>query len=130
MRQYPISPLIYPVGDQLAVIPSYTGDGMSIALHSGSAAARAVLNGTPAGKFQRSKISGLRRQMLWARAGNLLFSTLPAQVMTGAIAKLLPRAAPKLITHIVNATRVRGFELPQPTARQSWDVACATLTCW
>jgi flavin-dependent dehydrogenase len=117
MRQNPISPLIYPVGDQLAVIPSYTGDGMSIALHSGIAAARAILNGTPAGEFQHSMASGLRRQMLWARAGNLLFSTSPAQIMTGGIAKLLPRAAPKVITFIVNATRMRSFELPQLIAR-------------
>ena len=118
MRQYPISPLIYPVGDQLAVIPSYTGDGMSIALHSGIAAARAILDGTPAGEFQHSIVRGLRRQMLWARAGNLLFGTSPAQAMTGAIAKAFPWAVPKLITFIVNATRMRSFKLPPPIPRQ------------
>ena len=54
--------------------------------------------------------------MIWARAGNLLFSTSPAQVMSGAIAKALPRAAPKLITFIINATRMRGFEPPRLVA--------------
>jgi len=38
-------PNLYRLGDQAAVIPSFTGDGMSIALHSGRLAARAVLEG-------------------------------------------------------------------------------------
>jgi flavin-dependent dehydrogenase len=114
LRKHPISPLIYPVGDQLAVIPAYTGDGISIALYSGITAAHAILLGMPSGEFQSSMISGLRRQMLWARAGNLLFSTPRAQVMTGAIAKLLPRASSKLMTFIVNATRMRSLKLPRP----------------
>ena len=48
LRREPISPAIFPVGDQLAVIPSFTGDGMSIALFSGIAAAQAVLAGESA----------------------------------------------------------------------------------
>jgi flavin-dependent dehydrogenase len=112
LRRRAISQFIYPIGDQLAVIPSYTGDGMSIALHSGIAAARAILDETPAGEFQTTITSGLRPQMIWARAGNLLFSTATAQRLTAAIGKALPWTMPKLIAFVVNVTRLRGFEPP------------------
>jgi menaquinone-9 beta-reductase len=45
LRHQAIAPNIFPVGDQLAVIASFTGDGMTIALYSGIAAAQAVLAG-------------------------------------------------------------------------------------
>ena len=41
LRRVVISDAVYPLGDQLVVIPSYTGDGTSIALHTGMAAAHA-----------------------------------------------------------------------------------------
>jgi flavin-dependent dehydrogenase len=110
LRRHAISPFIYPIGDQLAVIPSYTGDGMSIALHSGIAAARAILNETPAGEFQHTMISELSPQMMWARAGNLLLSTSAGQRLSAVMAKVLPYAAPRLIPFVINATRLRGFD--------------------
>jgi hypothetical protein len=55
LRQAPTGPSIFPVGDQLAVVPSFTGDGMAIALYSGLAAAQAVLEGaTPLPASARS----------------------------------------------------------------------------
>ena len=45
LRREALSPAIFPIGDQIAVIPSFTGDGMSIALLSGIDAAQAVLAG-------------------------------------------------------------------------------------
>jgi flavin-dependent dehydrogenase len=36
---------LWRVGDQFAVIPSFTGDGMAIALHSGALAAQMILRG-------------------------------------------------------------------------------------
>ncbi len=45
LRSEPLGSSIYPVGDQLAVIPSFIGDGTALALASGIAAARAVLQG-------------------------------------------------------------------------------------
>jgi menaquinone-9 beta-reductase len=41
------------VGDQAAVIPSFTGDGMAIALHSGALAAEMCLDGRSADQHQR-----------------------------------------------------------------------------
>jgi menaquinone-9 beta-reductase len=43
---------VWALGDQAAVIPSFTGDGMSIALHSGCLAATMYLQGKSAEQFQ------------------------------------------------------------------------------
>jgi flavin-dependent dehydrogenase len=52
---------VWALGDQAAVIPSFTGDGMSIALHSGCLAAAMYLRGETAEQFQerlRGEVSG------------------------------------------------------------------------
>ena len=51
---------LWAVGDQAAVIPSFSGDGMSIALHSGVRAARMFLAGRTAGEYQRELGGALR----------------------------------------------------------------------
>jgi len=54
---------IYCIGDQAAVIPSFTGDGISIALHTARCAAAAYLAAVPAPIFQAKLRSGLLSQM-------------------------------------------------------------------
>ena len=54
---------LWRLGDQAAVIPSFTGDGMSIALHSGALAARKFLSGAQAEDFQRELAASLRGGM-------------------------------------------------------------------
>ncbi|HQT76605.1 MAG: hypothetical protein B7Z80_10615 [Rhodospirillales bacterium 20-64-7] len=54
---------LFRLGDQGAVIPSLTGDGMSIALHSGSSAANAWVAGIDAAIWQRSLARTLAPQM-------------------------------------------------------------------
>src|SRR6201986_3326644 len=51
------------IGDQAAVIPSFTGDGISIALHTARCAAAAYLAGEPAPVFQPKLRSALLTQM-------------------------------------------------------------------
>ena len=51
-RRQAVASNVYAVGDQLAVIHSFTGDGTSIALMSGVAAAQALAAGRPAEAFQ------------------------------------------------------------------------------
>jgi hypothetical protein len=46
VRRAAIADNVFPIGDQLGVIPSFTGDGMCLALSSAMAAARAVLDGS------------------------------------------------------------------------------------
>ena len=54
---------LYCIGDQAAVIPSFTGDGISIALHTAHRAVAACLAGEPAPLFQATLRSALRAQM-------------------------------------------------------------------
>jgi menaquinone-9 beta-reductase len=54
---------LYCIGDQAAVIPSFTGDGISIALHTARRAVAAYLGGEPAPLFQAGLRSALLPQM-------------------------------------------------------------------
>ncbi len=54
---------LYCIGDQAAVIPSFTGDGISIALHTARRAVAAYLAGEPAPSFQAKLRSTLIGQM-------------------------------------------------------------------
>jgi flavin-dependent dehydrogenase len=54
---------LYCIGDQAAVIPSFTGDGISIALHTARCAAAAYLRAVPAPIFQANLRSALLAQM-------------------------------------------------------------------
>jgi len=54
---------LYCIGDQAAVIPSFTGDGISIALHTARCAAGAYIAGVPATEFQAKLRTSLVAQM-------------------------------------------------------------------
>jgi flavin-dependent dehydrogenase len=54
---------LYCIGDQAAVIPSFTGDGISIALYTARCAVAACLAAEPAPLFQAKLRSALRLQM-------------------------------------------------------------------
>lgn len=107
LRETVVADTIYPVGDQLVVIPSYTGDGTSIALHTGMAAARAVLDGKTAWQFQASALAKLKPQIAWAKFANVAFANTTAQRLTGAVARLAPWALPPAATFIATRTRLR-----------------------
>jgi flavin-dependent dehydrogenase len=108
-RHAGIAPNVFAVGDQLAVIPSFTGDGTSLALASGIGAARAVLRGQPAGAFQGAFLADVRGQFFWAQAVDAVFKTaLTRRIGVGAAAML-----PSLVRGIASLTRLR---VPSPTA--------------
>ena len=50
---------VYRVGDQAAVIPSFTGDGMAMALHSARLASDAILAGHPPAVYHRELRHGV-----------------------------------------------------------------------
>jgi flavin-dependent dehydrogenase len=52
---------VYRIGDQAAVIASLAGDGIAIALESGTAAAEAIAGGKSATDFQRDWARRARR---------------------------------------------------------------------
>lgn len=106
LRRQSIAPNIYPVGDQLAVIPSFTGDGIAIALYSGVAAARAFLAGQPADTWQRQMLRRLQPQFRLAQGiGRLLETPLMCGVSIAA-AKFMP----SLMRNAAAATRLRGLD--------------------
>jgi flavin-dependent dehydrogenase len=116
LRRRPIAPGIFPLGDQLAVIPSFTGDGMAIALYSGIAAAQAILAGDSAVAFQRRMLKRLKRQFRLASAANLLFERKTMHGLSVMGAALLPGA----VAWIAKSTRLQDFEdvmLPRPDDR-------------
>ncbi|MBY0338886.1 MAG: hypothetical protein K2X11_19885, partial [Acetobacteraceae bacterium] len=92
------APGLYRVGDQLSVIPSFTGDGMAMALHSGLAAAEAILTGRDAPDFHAAWRRRSARQMALAGAGAWIMRAAP-----GAFARL---ARAPLSTAMARLTRV------------------------
>jgi len=90
------------VGDQLAVVPSFTGDGMAIALYTGLAAARAVLEGRSAADCQRRLVAELRGQFRLAKVlGRLLETPVAVSVMVRAAGML-----PFVVSKLAQATRL------------------------
>ena len=113
LRSDPLPAALYPVGDQLAVVPSFIGDGTALALASGIAAARAALNGETSFAFQKRINSRHRTQFRLARALDFMMARGPLR----AAGLYAARAMPSMITQLVAATRLRGFEDILATAR-------------
>jgi flavin-dependent dehydrogenase len=108
LRAENIAPQIFPVGDQLAVVPSFTGDGMAIALNSGILAARAVLANQSSESYQRNVIELLKPQFRLARGiGTVLES--PATCTMSIVAGQI---FPSLMRSIASATRANFRGLP------------------
>jgi flavin-dependent dehydrogenase len=90
------------LGDQGAVIPSLTGDGVSIALHTGRLAASAVAGGADAAAYHARLARDLRAQVRRAHALHGLFGTATGR----ALAVHAARAFPRVITLGARATRI------------------------
>ena len=93
---------VWRLGDQAAVIPSFTGDGMAIALHSGALAAQMYLSGNTPNHYH----SALRVQL----RSSMSIATLVSRAMTSSIAGqralTLPAVLPQAIRWIANSTRI------------------------
>ena len=104
---------LWPLGDQIAVIPSFTGDGMSIALHSAALAATAYLAGSSPATYQRQLVNQLRRGMKIAvTLSRACVHPLPQQAAPVALA-LFPQA----IRWIAAATRIPAAALATASRR-------------
>ena len=95
------------IGDQAAVIPSFSGDGIAIALHSARLAADIYLAGGTASQFQ----SRLARDV----AGQVRYATLLSRMLvhpgSQAIAAVAARWLPNLVAGIAQATRIPAASL-------------------
>lgn len=95
-------PRLWSLGDQAAVIPSFTGDGMSIALHSGCLAAGIYLGGGTALEFQQRLHDQLRRQVKLATlVSRSLVHPWTRRLVVGAA-----RAVPATVGLIARQTRI------------------------
>jgi flavin-dependent dehydrogenase len=95
---------IYRVGDQAAVIPSFTGDGMAMALHSARLAAEAIRADRSPAAYHRDLGFAFRRPLRIAGIVAALGAAKWLQpVLTGVC-----RLAPSLMTGIAAQTRVRA----------------------
>jgi flavin-dependent dehydrogenase len=103
---------LWRVGDQAAAIPSFTGDGMSIALHSGALAAEMYLAGATAEEFHLKLHAQLKRAMALA-------ALLSRGMVTGTGRTLAPYCLslfPDAMRWIAESTRIpEEAQLPQPT---------------
>ena len=87
VRRQAAGPRLWAVGDQAAVIPSFTGDGMSIALYSGVRAAESLLAGQTAEVYQRDLHATVRPQVGRATA-------LSRALLYGVVRQVLATTAP------------------------------------
>ena len=90
------------VGDQFGVIPSFTGDGMAIALHSGALAAQTILRGEPASVFNARLGAQLKPGMNFA----LMLSRAMVSAAGRAFAIPAMTAHPAALGWIAERTRV------------------------
>ena len=89
------------------MIPSFTGDGMSIALYSGIQAAESLLRGETAAVFQRKLHAALRWQVWRATAISRALVWGPSKrLLVGTV-----RLWPELMRGMAVVTRVDGRSL-------------------
>lgn len=95
---------IYRIGDQLAVIPSFTGDGMAMALHGAKLAAAAILADHPPAALYREAAAAFRRPL---KLASLVATTGAASALQLPFAGLC-RLFPSLMTALARHTRIVG----------------------
>lgn len=98
----PIADKLFAIGDQAAVIPSFTGDGLALALHSGRLAARALLAGRSSHEFHGELHSQLHRQISLATTLSRALVVQPQRSMLS----LGACAFPSLLRTIASCTRL------------------------
>jgi flavin-dependent dehydrogenase len=95
-------PDVFRLGDQAAVIASFAGDGMSIALHSANLAARAVLSGLDARAYHARLCADVARPVRLASWLQRRVEIWPGQRVSLFGLGLLPRS----LAHLAAWTRI------------------------
>jgi len=93
---------LWRLGDQAAVIPSFAGDGLAIALHSAHAAANAYLGGRSAETYQRRLAHDLSGQVF----GATMLSQALVRPWGQALLSGFARLRPALMTAAARKTRI------------------------
>jgi flavin-dependent dehydrogenase len=98
---------LWRLGDQAAVIPSFAGDGLAIALHSAHAAATAFLAGEGPQAFQ----ARLARDLAWQVRGATALSQLLVRPWAQGPIAGATRLWPALLTATARRTRISDSAL-------------------
>jgi flavin-dependent dehydrogenase len=93
---------LFRLGDQAAVIPSFSGDGISIALHSGDLASTTFLAGGDAEAFQGALARDVSTQVALATTRSRGLVHGPVQRALGLAARLWP----ELMSVVASRTRI------------------------
>jgi flavin-dependent dehydrogenase len=93
---------LWCVGDQVAVIPSFTGDGMAIALHSGAFAAEMHMTGNKPDLYHRALTAQLKPGMRLAT----LVSRAMISLLGRELAPFVLASLPQAIEWIARSTRI------------------------
>ena len=93
---------IWCLGDQAAVVPSFTGDGLAIALHSGALASEMFLAGASADEYHQKLVGQLSRGISFATR----ISRAMVTPVGRGIAPLGLRLFPHAMHWIANSTRI------------------------
>jgi flavin-dependent dehydrogenase len=98
---------LWRLGDQAAVIPSFAGDGIAIALHSAQLASKFYLEGRSAEAYQRCLHDQVKRQMQVASAlSRLMVRGFMQNPLVGLVG-----LAPRLASALALRTRVPSWAL-------------------
>jgi|JI10StandDraft_1071094.scaffolds.fasta_scaffold137463_2 flavin-dependent dehydrogenase len=98
---------VFQLGDQAAVIPSFAGDGIAIALHSARLAAETFLAGGSATAFQQRLARDVGPQVMLATALSQALVRSPTQRGLA----LLARRFPAIISSVAFRTRIPASAL-------------------
>jgi flavin-dependent dehydrogenase len=102
---------LWCVGDQEAVIPSFTGDGMSIAFHSAGLAAQLYLDGQSAAQYHAKLESHLKSSMRLATWLSRAMVTAPGRALAPFGLSLYPGA----MRWVAQMTRIPEHALAAPS---------------
>ena len=99
LRRHAIAENLWAIGDQAAVIPSFTGDGLALALHSGRFAARSLLARQSAHQFHADLHHQLRHQLSVATILSRGLVSQPQRTLLEFAACLFPSTLRAVASH-------------------------------
>lgn len=109
-------PNVFPVGDRLAHIPPFTGDGLAIAVASGGLAGEAILRGGASAQYLAAARASMRKPIRLAGMVSRLATNAAGRAAMIAGATLVPG----LLATVARKTRLRPAALPMQSRDDSY----------
>ena len=113
LRRHAIAENLWAIGDQAAVIPSFTGDGLALALHSGRFAARTLLAGQTSHHFHAELHTQLRHQLSLATILSRGLVSQPQRTLLELTARVFPSTLRAVASHTRLPSEYRITRLPK-----------------